>query len=136
MDCVAGSRDSTGFCVYAVNYSNTWLAFVSALQLREGDFGLTRITRQAYLGFHGARKPGRFALVARNEGGGEKTLSPRVPPTRVSGLPSCRLGFVYRCTVRAGSDLYQSESILYHLTTARRRRSGDTPALRSLVLQI
>ena len=77
MDCVAGSRDSTGFCVYAVNYSNTWLAFVSALQLREGDFGLTRITRQAYLGFHGARKPGRFALVARNEGGGGRKLSVR-----------------------------------------------------------
>ena len=76
MDCVAGSRDSTGFCVYAVNYSNTWLAFVSALQLREGDFGLTRITRQAYLGFHGARKPGRFALVAQNEGGsGENSQS-------------------------------------------------------------
>ena len=103
MDCVAGSRDSTGFCVYAVNYSNTWLAFVSALQLREGDFGLTRITRQAYLGFHGARKPGRFALVARNEGGGvEKTLSPRVHPTSLCGLPSCRLGFVWSCAVRAG----------------------------------
>ena len=76
MDLGAASGDSAGFCVYAVNYSNTWLAFVSALQLREGDFGLTRITRQAYLGFHGARKPGRFALVARNEGGvGENSQS-------------------------------------------------------------
>ena len=104
--------------------------------IRKGDLGLTGMTRQANLGFHGARKTGRFALVARNEGGGEKTLSPRVHPTSLCGLPSCRLGFVCRCAVRAGSDLYQSESILYHLTTARRRRSGDTPALRSLVLQI
>ena len=60
MEFVAGSGDSTGFCVYAVNYSNTWLAFVSALQLREGDLGLTRMTRQANLGF---MAPGNLAVL-------------------------------------------------------------------------
>ena len=103
MDCVAGSRDSTGFCVYAVNYSNAWLAFVSALQLREGDFGLTRITRQAYLGFHGDRKPGRFALVARNEGGRWRKLSVRefIPQVSVDyrAVGWDLLGFVCRCRV-------------------------------------
>ena len=46
--------------MYAVNYSNTWLAFVSALQLREGDLGLTRMTRQANLGF---MEPGNLAVL-------------------------------------------------------------------------
>ena len=44
----------------------------------------------------------------------------------VSGLGGFSLGFVYRCARRVGSGLYQSASILYHLTTARRWRSGDT----------
>ena len=44
----------------------------------------------------------------------------------VSGEAGFRLGFVYRCAGRVGSGLYQSASILYHLTTARRWRSGDT----------
>ena len=40
------------------------------------------------------------------------------------------MGFVYRCARRVGSGLYQSASILYHLTTARRWRSGDTQRFR------
>ena len=37
-----------------------------------------------------------------------------------------RLGFVLRSARRVGSGLYHYASILYHLTTARRWRSGDT----------
>ena len=37
-----------------------------------------------------------------------------------------RLGFVLRSARRVGSGLYHRALILYHLTTARRWRSGDT----------
>ena len=50
----------------------------------------------------------------------------RIHRESVSGLGGFSLGFVYRCARRVGSGLYQSASILYHLTTARRWRSGDT----------
>ena len=58
--------------------------------------------------------------------------------SRTSGFipkPSCgergfRLGFCLPLRSAAGSGLYQLASILYHLTTARRLRSGDTQRFR------
>ena len=44
----------------------------------------------------------------------------------VSGQAGFRLGFVLRSARRVGSGLYHYALILYHLTTARRWRSGDT----------
>ena len=67
-------EDSNGFCCGLGRFY--WiLRLCSALlhqllSFAKVNLGLTRMTRQANLGFHGARKPGRFALVARNEGGG------------------------------------------------------------------
>ena len=44
----------------------------------------------------------------------------------VSGQAGFRLGFVLRSARRVGSGLYHYALILYHLTTARRWRGGDT----------
>ena len=53
-------------------------------------------------------------------------LVPQTHPKTLLRERGFRLGFVYRCAMRVGSGLYQLASILYHLTTARRWRSGDT----------
>ena len=67
-------------------------------------------------------------------------LNPKLKPPNPQNVTAChsvhpktllrergvRLGFVLRSARRVGSGLYHYVLILYHLTTARRWRSGDT----------
>ena len=67
-------------------------------------------------------------------------LNPKLKPPNPQNVTAChsvhpktllrergvRLGFVLRSARRVGSGLYHYVLILYHLTTARRWRGGDT----------
>ena len=67
---------------------------------------------------------------------GSQPWKTRIHRESVSGWGGFRLGFIYRSARRVGSGLNKSASILYHLTTARRWRSGDTQRFREFQYEI